>query len=149
MLFCFWHLAANATDVIPSYLTGSWGTAASLYEGDKGQSEMYLFSDGSGLMVGSSPPAKRTDGVEDGMPGPRALAGFPIRVTLENDVLLARPFSPRESENKELAGMVISCHYDAPGAILTCKVPAYETIKLTRRSETVPREIGQMLGTLW
>jgi len=148
MLFYIWHVAASAGDVLPSYLTGTWATAASLYEGDEGQSELHLFSDGFGLMAGSTPPAKRAEGVNDGKPGLRALVGFPVRVTLEKDALLARPFSPDESENRKLAGGAINCHYDSSGALLTCKGPVGGALKLTRRSEAVPREIEQMLETL-
>ncbi|MYM75158.1 hypothetical protein GTP56_23590 [Duganella sp. FT134W] len=72
------HLTANAADVVPAHLTGEWGTGASLYDGKQDQADVYLLPDGLGMMAGSSAPAHRADGVDDGKPGPRALVGFPV-----------------------------------------------------------------------
>ncbi|XLZ70731.1 hypothetical protein ABT364_01835 [Massilia sp. SR12] len=148
LLFCLCHLAASAGNALPPNLTGTWATGASLYEGATSQGELHLFSDGFGLMVGSSPPPKRTDGVDDGKPGPRVIMGFPVRVTQEKDVLLARPFQPGGKEDRELAKITIYCHHDASAASLTCKTPDGVALPMKRRSETVPDDVAKTMDTL-
>ncbi|MGF6274264.1 hypothetical protein ABIB38_002644 [Massilia sp. UYP11] len=64
---------------MPAHLADTWGTAESLYGGEAGQSQMYLDSDGYGVMAGSTSPPTRIDGKDDEGPQVRALIGFPLR----------------------------------------------------------------------
>jgi hypothetical protein len=69
------HLPVHAADVLPRHLTGTWGTAESLYAGVTGQTELLLLPDGLGAMRGSTPPASRADSIDDGKVAPRAIVG--------------------------------------------------------------------------
>lgn len=143
-----WHMAAHAGDGLPSHLAGTWGTAASLYEGSIGQSHMYLLEDGRGALLGSTPPGKRADGIDDGKPGPRALIGFPIRTTLDGDSLFAQAISPDGKQAEEYAKARFTCQYSAAQPTLTCKMPRGEELVLSRQSDTVAAEVASMIEAL-
>ena len=138
------QLSANAADVLPAYLVGTWGTAASLYEGTTGQSQMHLQADGFGVMVGSTPPAIRQDDVDDGKPAPRAIIGFPVRATVDGDVLTAQPFLRTPHAGQGTAPPII-CHHEAAGPTLTCTGPDKMPMAMQRHSATVPAEIAAMI----
>ena len=139
------QLSANAADILPAYLVGTWGTAASLYEGRTGQSQMHLQADGFGVMVGSTPPAIRQDGVDDGQPAPRAIIGFPVRATLEGDVLKAQPFLPAQMVQQGSAPLIV-CRYEAAGPALTCTGPDKVPMPMKRHSATVPPEVASTIA---
>jgi len=146
-----WHLAAHAADLIPADVAGSWGTAASLDAGDTEQSVLHLQADGYGMMAGSTPPAKRMDGVDDGKPGPRAVIGFPVRATLDGDTLQLRPFLPRGApaeQAAQAARVVLTCRHDAAGLTLACTVPDGKTLILHRLGAALPPEAKEMLTAL-
>lgn len=140
------QLTAQATDVVPAYLTGTWGTGASLYDGKEEQADMYFRPDGYGVMAASTPPVRRKDGVDDGQPTPRITLGFPLRARMEGDTLMLRPFLP-----KGVAGMkseiIIPCHYEPAKQILTCITPEKpKTFVLKRRDEAIPADVKKMLN---
>jgi hypothetical protein len=139
------HLAANAAATLPENLIGSWGTSASLWIGKGPQAELHLPADGLGLFIGSSHEGQRTDGVSDGKPGPRAVMGFPVQITLDGNTLSLRPRGFTERDVRELEGIVFNCSYDAAGPILSCVAPDKTRIKMTRRSETISAEAQAMI----
>lgn len=142
-----WQLSANAADILPAYLVGTWGTAASLYEGTTGQSQMHLQADGFGVMVGSTPPAMRQDGVDDGKPAPRAIVGFPVRATLEGDVLKAQPFLPTQQGQQGSAPLIV-CRYETAGPALICTGPDKVPMPMKRYSATVPAEVASTIASI-
>ncbi|NYE60876.1 hypothetical protein FHW58_002028 [Duganella sp. 1224] len=147
-LLALLSVSAHAADVVPPHLVGSWGTGASLYDGNEQQAEIYLWPDGWGLMAGSTAPARRADGVDDGQPAPRALIGWPVRASMEGDMPVLRSFAPPGVPGMK-AGLVIPCRYEAAPATLTCTTPAdNKTLVLKRRSAAVPAEMEKMLDQI-
>jgi hypothetical protein len=137
-------LIANAAELVPAHLAGAWGTGASLYDGMQEQADMYLLPDGLGMLAGSSAPARRTDGVDDGKPGPRALIGFPLHARMDGDTLVLHPFLPEGVPGMK-AEFDINCRYAQADKTLTCTWPDNKSILLKRRGDTVPAEIVRML----
>jgi hypothetical protein len=145
------QVSAQAADVVPAHLTGTWGTAESLYAGTAAQNEMMLQANGFGLIAGSGTAPRRLDGVDDGKPALRAIIGFPVRATVDGDTLTARPFLPAGApadQAAKLASAVISCRYSAAGPTLTCTGPDGVAFAMHRRSETIPEEAATMIGAL-
>lgn len=138
-------VAASATDFLPSCLTGTWDTAETLFAGETGQVEIYLQPDGLGIMIGSAPPARRIDGKDDGKPGLRAIAGFPLRAIVEGDTLTARPIALDPREEEKARRTVITCSFEAAGPTLTCAAPGHPRLVMKRRSDTNPVESVRML----
>jgi len=140
-----WHAAVAAADVLPAHLTGSWGTAESLYDGESGQSQMHLDADGYGVMVGSTPRPQRIDGKNDAGPEVHAVIGFPLRATLDGTTLTARvvALDPKDAEKARRAET--TCRYEAMGPTLTCSGPGRKPVVMKRLSETVPAEIARTL----
>ncbi|WP_139236531.1 hypothetical protein [Rugamonas rubra] len=134
-------LAASAADVLPDYLIGTWGTGSSLYDGASQQAEIYLLADGFGMMAGSTAAARRMDGIDDGKPGPRAIIGFPVQATLDRNSLSVRRLLPKEQQGSKKDGMGISCQYESEGPKLACAGPDGVSMMMTRRSESVAKEI--------
>ena len=139
-------LIFSRADTVPPQLTGTWGTAASLYAGTTGQSQMFLDADGLGMLVGSTGPAHRLDGVDDGKPGPRALVGFLLHVTVDGNTLTARPFTmnPRDADMMARANITLTCRHDPAAATLACTGPN-GTTAIHRQSATVPADVAPML----
>jgi hypothetical protein len=133
-------LTASAADVLPDYMTGTWGTGSSLYEGANKQSEIYLLADGFGMLAGSTPAARRIDGIDDGKPGLRAIIGFPIRATLDGNTLSVRTLLPKDRRGLKDNGITIPCQYESEGPKLACVGPDGVSIGMTRRSESVAEE---------
>lgn len=96
-----WHAAVVAADVLPAHLTGTWGAAESLYEGDEGQLQMHLDSDGFGVMTGSAPRPIRIDGKDEGGPEVRAPIGFALRATLTARVVALDPTDAEKARRVE------------------------------------------------
>jgi len=145
------HLAAHAADTLPAHAAGSWGTAASLQAGDTAQTVMYLQADGYGLLAGSTPPARRMDGADDGKPAPRAIIGFPLRAALDGDTLQLRPFSPQGApadQAAQVASIVMTCRYDASAPSFTCTGPDKTPIVLRRLGATLPPEAAATIAAL-
>ena len=143
-----WPLLAHAADALPRHLTGTWGTAESLYAGAEGQTELLLLADGFGAMQGSTPPASRIDGSDDGKVAPRAIIGFPLRATAEGDTITAKPFLPGGQQAEKMARITISCRYEPAGPTLTCIGPSGGPMVMSRRSDTVAPEAAKMIEGL-
>ena len=146
------HFSAHAADPLPANLTGTWATGKSLYDGSDKQTEMYLLADGFGLLAGSTTPAQRADGSDDGKPGPRAIIGFPVRANVTSDGLLVKPFLPNGVQSAKLEKASFPCLYSVTSQTLTCNAPTGETFTMRRRSETVPedalRTIAEIKGSI-
>lgn len=142
------HLSASADDALPGYLTGFWGTAATLSEGTAKQNHFHLRADGYGLFAGSSSPMIRTDGVNDGKPAPRAIVGFPFKAVLEGGTLIVHPFLPGGHAANLPAQAVITCSYLPQGPSLVCTVPDAKepAMILSRQSGTLPAEIENLIA---
>lgn len=145
MLGC--GLLAHAAEPLPDNMVGTWGTGASLFEGDSKQVEMYLDADGLGMIAGSTSPMRRADGGANPTPLPRAIIGLPIHVTLNGKALIAHPFIPDDTFNaKKLARLSIDCEYQAPEQTLTCiALPDKAPFVLKWRSASLPADISKML----
>jgi hypothetical protein len=139
------HLPVHAADVLPRHLTGTWGTAESLYAGVTGQTELLLLPDGLGAMRGSTPPALRADGIDDGKVAPRAIVGFPLRATADGDTITAKPFLPGGQQAAEVSRVTISCRYESAGPTLTCIGPDGVPMVMRRVSDTVAPEAVQLI----
>jgi len=135
-----WHAFAAAADVLPAYLAGTWGTAESLYAGEVEQTELRLLSDGYGVMVGSTPPARRMDGSNAIVPNMRIVMGFPLRATLAGNTLTARMIALDPRQEEEARRTVITCSVDATSRTLTCVKPVGPPAVMTRRSEKVSED---------
>ncbi|MDY0962992.1 hypothetical protein [Massilia sp. CFBP9026] len=140
-----WHAAVAAADVLPAKLTGTWGTAESLYEGKAGQSQMHLDADGYGVVVGSTSPPQRIDGKGDAGPEVRAIAGFPLHATLDGTTLTARMVALDPKDAEEARSTLTTCRYDEAGPTLTCVGPGRKSVVMRRYSETVPAEVARTL----
>lgn len=147
-LCMFWPLLANAADALPRHLTGTWGAAESLYASATEQTELLLLADGFGAMQGSTPPASRIDGSDDGKAAPRAIIGFPLRATADGDTITAKPFLPSGQQAAEMARIAISCRYEPAGPTLTCTGPSGVPMVMSRRSDTVAPEAAKMIEAL-
>jgi hypothetical protein len=141
LLSCSAPLTASAADVLPDYVTGTWGTASSLYDGVNKQSGIYLLADGFGVLAGSTPAGRRVDGINDGKPGPRAIIGFPVRATLDGNTLSVRTLLPKDQRGLKDNGVTIRCQYEPEGPKLVCAGQDGILIGMTRRSESVTEEI--------
>ncbi|MGV7207616.1 nuclear transport factor 2 family protein [Oxalobacteraceae bacterium A2-2] len=131
---------------LPSYLTGKWSTAESLFAGTDKQSEVQLRADGYGLMAGSSAAPHRIDGKDDGKPLPRAIIGFPTRAALDGDGLVLTPFMPgAPAQQRDLK---FHCRYDPSGPALVCIGPDKVVLTMKRRSDTVEAEAVRMLDAI-
>jgi hypothetical protein len=124
---------------MPSHLVGTWGTGASLWAGDEKQTELHLLADGFGALAGSSPPARRLDGVKQDR-APRVIMGFPFMATLDGNKLTLVAQIPKNDHDKESAGFAVICHHEAAGSTLTCIGPDMLPIVMKRRSDTVSAE---------
>ena len=145
------HLAAHAADPLPADVAGSWGTAESLQAGETAQTVLYLQTDGYALMAGSTPPARRMDGVDDGKPGPRAIIGFPVRATLDGTMLYLRPFLPQGApadQAAKVANILMTCRYDAGAPSVTCEGPDKTPFVLHRLGATLPPEATSTIAGL-
>ncbi|QJD92476.1 hypothetical protein HH213_21695 [Duganella dendranthematis] len=94
--------------------------------------------------AGSSAPARRTDGVDDGKPGPRTLIGFPLHARMDGDTLVLHPFLPEGVPGMK-AEFDINCRHAQADQTLTCTWPDNKSILLKRRGDTVPAEVMRML----
>lgn len=141
------HLCAAAEEALPDYLTGFWGTAASLYAGTAKQVHFHIRADGYGIFAGSSSPGIRADGVDDGKPAPRAIIGFPFKATLEGEALIVHPFLPGQKLTQKQASLVITCRYEAEGPSLTCAGPDPKepAMIMSRQSEAIPAGMEEMI----
>ena len=148
VLAACWHLATSAADRLPSYLTGTWGTAESLYVGETGQAEVHLAADGVGVVAGSTPPPQRISGVDDGKQPPRAIIGFPVRATLDGASLTLRPIAIDPRHAADAAQGVITCNVDTAGLTLNCVGPSGPAMVLRRRSAVIDEEAARMLAQL-
>ena len=138
--------AAQTGDASPSRLIGTWASAESLYAGDTGQSELYLESDGFGIMVGSTKPAMLVDGSASTHPGPRAIIGFPIRASLDGDAITLVP-TILDKKNGNGPAFGIACRYEEDVPALVCATPE-GLLTLKRRSENLSAEVVQTITQL-
>jgi hypothetical protein len=137
-------LSAHGADALPPYLTGTWGTAASLHEGTEKQANIYLLPDGFGALAGSTSAPRRADGVDDGKPAPRGIVGLPILATLDGDTLTARLFLPdtlSAAEVKGAASIRIICRYQQAGPVMTCTGLDGAPTVMKRHSDTTPPDL--------
>lgn len=132
---------------LPSYMTGKWSTAESLFAGTDKQSEVQLRADGYGLMAGSSAAPHRIEGKDDGKPLPRAIIGFPTRAALDGDGLVLTPFMPGAPAEQQ-RGLKFHCRYEPAGPALVCTGPDQVQLTMQRRSGTVEAEAARMLDAI-
>lgn len=140
-----WHSLAAADGSLPADMSGTWGTAESLYAGTASQGEMHLQADGFGLFAASSAALRRADGIDDGTPAPRAIIGFLFRSTLDGATLTLSPIRPA---NQPATNLALSCRYEPAGPKMICIGPDGKPIAMRRRSDTVPPEAMKMIATL-
>ena len=139
------QLPALADEVLPSQLTGVWGTAESLLAGTTEQAELYLYEDGFGLIIGSSAPPTISSGPDKGKPGPRITMGIPMRATFEGTTLTGRLFNPHDPRD---TGPTLSCRHEASSAELHCAVPGQKGMVMKRRSSSLDPEIVRMIDEM-
>jgi len=146
-----WSSVVHAADTLPDRLAGSWGTSASLFDGDTAQSLLHLAADGYGVMAGSSAPAKPLLDHPDGGHAPRAVIGFPVRATLDGDTLTLQPFAmpgaPAE-EAAKAARIALACRYESPGPTLTCMGPDGTTIAMRRLGTTLAPDVAAVIESV-
>jgi hypothetical protein len=140
------QLAPGATGRLPPYLTGSWGTAESLYAGDTGQTQMHLSADGMGILIGSTLPPRRIDGADMGERLPRIIMGFPVRVTISHTTLTVNVLALDPNDAREAEDATFSCSVNPAGSTLTCAMPTGGTTVMKRGGDTMPVEFADMLA---
>lgn len=145
MLAALWPPLLHAADAVPPHLVGSWGTAESLHAGTTGQSELHLDVDGLGIMAGSTAPAVRADGKDDGKPGPRAIIGFPVRAAWDGDALTVRPDYPGKDGAKLDPRLAFLCRHAPAEPTLTCTGPDGIARVMKRRSETLQADSAKAI----
>jgi hypothetical protein len=147
-----WGWAAHAANTLPDRLAGSWGTSASLFDGDTAQSMLHLAVDGYGLMAGSAaPPKPIIDGRTDASHTPRAVIGFPVHATLDGDTLTLQPFLPEGAPAEQAAKaarIVITCRYEASGPALTCMGPDGTVNAMRRLGATLAPEVAATIESV-
>lgn len=136
---------AMAEEVIPSQLTGVWGTAESLFAGTTGQLELYLYADGFGLMIGSSAPSVISSGPDKGKPGMRITMGIPLWAKFDGATLTGQLFNP---SNPQDTAPPLSCRYEETGPALRCTTPDGRASVMKRRSSSLNPEIVQMIDEM-
>lgn len=142
-----WHVSSVAAEQVPPHLVGSWGTSESLYVGSGAQNELHLQRDGFGLMAGSTPEASQA-GQKSDKPAPRAVMGFPVRAGVKGDTLSLQPFMPGQDQPKELAGLLVTCHYKKTGPTLTCTGPDGVPGVMTRRTAPPSAEVASAIASI-
>jgi hypothetical protein len=143
-----WHPLADAAGPLPSDLTGTWSTGKSPYVNGTKQIDMYLEANGSGVLAGSTAPARNVNGADDETSGRSMLLGMRIQAALEGDILKARPFPAGGRNAEEAARMTLICHYDVAGPNLICMDPNGVTINMQRRSETITADVAEMRAAI-
>lgn len=139
--------AADAAERIPAALTGVWSTEALTYTGANEQDTLYLQADGHGLLIGSQ-AATRLEGVDDGKPAPRAVAGFPVNVTVDAATLTLQPVLPGQQPAALDSRMRVTYAYAASRESLTCTGPDGKAMVMQRRGDTLPAEVAGMLQSM-
>lgn len=136
---------AMAEEVIPAQLTGVWGTAESLFAGTTAQTELYLYADGFGLMIGASAPAVISSGPDKGKPGMRITMGIPLWAKFDGTTLTGQLFNPG---NPQDAGPTLSCRYEETGPALRCTAPDGSASVMKRRSSSLDPEIVKKIDEM-
>lgn len=138
-------LPALADDLVPSHLTGMWGTADSLFAGTTEQAEIYLQADGFGLLAGSSAPSTITSGPDKRKPGPRVTLGVPFRSGLDGATLTIVPFNPGYRKDR---GPSVICRYQEADATLHCNVDDKKSWIMKQRSAALDPQTLQMIDEM-
>jgi len=133
-------LPALADDLIPTHLTGVWGTAESLYAGTTAQSELHVQADGFGVLAGSTAPLIETAGPNKGKPAGRVVLGVPFRARLEGETLVVQPFNP---DNPRDTGPSLRCRYEGAGPALHCTGEGKETPNMKRLSASLDPRVAE------
>lgn len=141
-----WRPSVQAAAGLPAHLAGSWGTAESLYAGSAGQTDMHLAADGFGFMAGSTSPARRADGKDDGMPAPRAVIGFPVQAEWDGTTLSARVQMPEGVSSEKAVRLVFTCRYHEAGPALDCTAPDGRPMLMKRLSAAVAADAKKGIG---
>jgi hypothetical protein len=139
------RLPAMADELIPSQLTGVWGSAESLFAGTTAQAELYLYADGFGLMIGSSAPSVISSGPDKGKPGMRITMGVPLRAKFDGATLTGQYFNPN---NPQDTGPTLSCRYEETGPALHCTGLDKSTMIMKRRSSSLAPDIVQKIDEM-
>jgi hypothetical protein len=130
---------------LPASLTGTWSSTGLQYADSTRKLELYLGTNGVGVLFGLVNPTK-------GAQIRRQFGAMPILATLEGDVLVTRPLPPDEKDAAALARMsarmTLTCHYDSVGSALTCTDPNGVKMDLQRQSENLTAELVEALTIL-
>jgi len=140
--------SAAAAPAFPEYLTGTWATAESLFAGTEAQTELHLAADGFGIMVGSTSAPVRSDGVKDGKPAPRGIAGFPLQAEQDGPRLKLQILIPQAERLKPVPQVVVVCSYKPEPATLDCLPPSGQPIVMQRRSVALEPEAALQIEQL-
>lgn len=140
-------MMAQAAPVLPDHLGGTWGTAESLYAGQSEQVQLFVESDGLGMLAGSSraPMHKDRKTVE---PALRAIMGMPVRVTLDKDQLILHPFFFDKTENAKAQKLSISCRVVEVGLLLQCQDPDGKTFAMKRFGATIAADAAKTITAI-
>jgi hypothetical protein len=142
------HSPAGAAGPLLPQLSGTWGTGTSSHANGTRQIDMYLETNGAGVLAGSTAPRRDVNGSEGETSVGRTFIGMPIQAELDGDLLTVRPVPPKGGGAAEAARMTLTCHYDAAGPALLCTDPQGVTIAMQRRSETITGEVAEMLALI-
>jgi hypothetical protein len=134
--------AAHAAD-LPAPFVGTWGTAASLFEGTEEQMFVYLAADGLGAVVGSgSVAANATADARNARP----VIGFPVRAQADGKALTLRVHEPGRPVPPD--GPTLHCSRDDAAHTLTCTGPDGVAKVLRFQSATLPPETEKELAAV-
>jgi len=136
---------ASATVPLPASLTGTWSSTGLQHADSTRQLELYLGTNGVGVLIGFVNPSK-------GAQVARQFGAMPIQATLEGDVLVTRPLPADEKDAAAVArmsaGMTLTCHHDSSASTLTCADPNGVKMELQRSSENLTAELAEALTVL-
>lgn len=145
----------RAADALPDALAGTWSTVAASSTADVARTDLFLDTDGLGVLAGSMPTV-RLHGADDGKPMPRAVVGMPVHAMPAGDMLTLSVFLPpggSAEQASKAAGIAIACRYAAHGnaaaATLTCTgATLKDPLVFLRHDATIDRDVARTLASL-
>lgn len=144
LIFLGCGIDANAAELLQKNLVGTWVAVPAPSEKRFGKIELYLATDGLGVMIG---PSQKLAAVENS--GSRGM-GVPIKVRLSGEFLTANPFIPDDKILSQKAkNLSLECAYHAAELKFTCvALPDKIEFFLIRRNHDLSPEFEDFLNNI-
>lgn len=137
-------MVANAAELLHKNLVGTWVAVPATSEKRFEKIELYLATDGLGVMIG---PSQKLAATENS--GSRAI-GVPIKLRLSGEFMTANPFIPDDKVLSQKAkNLSLECAYHAAELQFTCiALPDKIAFFLIQRNHDFSPEIEDFLNTI-